>query len=339
MSDNKTRGEEIADKLEKEADEMVKQYEASQNGPEAKAEDVAHPEAKAEETQEENEETVETSPQESQDTEESSQAEEVQSVEEEPEPEEEMEVSESDEEETTEESSELTPSQWENRYKNAQALMTKSTQESKELKDLVSNLQAKVKDMETVQSPTAVKAAKKEVNVDLSEITKDYPELVKPLQQYVDESINQVEQKLNQAEAKLTKVQKAESDVKHFQEIEGTHPDYKSVASSEDFTVWLERQTGMWRGVASTGEPADVVALLSKYKSDIGFKTTNIVSKANLAEKAKQAVEPNLPKARKQKLGGKKRTWSRNEIKGLSTAEYEKYEKVIDQAWADGLVR
>jgi len=339
MSENKTRGEEIADKLEKEADEMVRQYEASQSGPEVEAEDVAHPEAEAKETQEENEETVETSPDESQDTEESSQAEEVQSVEEEPEPAEEVEASESDEEETTKESNELSSSQWENRYKNAQVLMTKSTQESKELKDLVSNLQEKVKDMETVQSTTAVEAAKNEVNVDLSEITKDYPELVKPLQQYVDASINQVEHKLNQAEAKLSKVQKAESDAKHFQEIEETHPDYRSVASSEDFTVWLERQTGMWRGVASTGEPADVVALLSKYKSDIGFKTTKNVSKANLAEKAKQAVEPNLPKARKQKLGGKKKIWTRTEIKRLKNADFEKHEKAIDQAWAEGRVR
>ena len=328
--ENKTRGEIIAEKLEKEADEMLKQYEASQKGPEDEAEEIATPEQESEETPEENAEIVETSPEQPQDTEESSQAEEVETVEEEP------------LEEPVQQSNELTAEQWQERYKNAQAMMTKSTQgraeDKKAFDDKVISLESRIRELEAMPNTPAVQAEMNEVEVDLSEIKKDYPELVDPLQQYVDTSMSKVLSKLQQAEAKLEQVAKAESDAKHFGEIRKAHPDYEVVATSDDFSVWLERQTGMWRSVAEHGEPADVISLLNKYKSDIGFDATP-VSKEDLVEKAKQSAEPNLPKARKQKLGNSKKIWTASEIGRLTDKQYLKHESEIDRAYAEGRVR
>ena len=78
----KTKGELIAERLEKEADEILKQMEAAQEGIRTRSQGLANLESEVEDTPEEVVETVETSPEESQDTEESSQAEEIQTEEE-----------------------------------------------------------------------------------------------------------------------------------------------------------------------------------------------------------------------------------------------------------------
>ena len=58
----KTKGELIAERLEKEADEMLKQIETSRKESEPEGQGLANLEPEAEDTPEEDEETVETSP-------------------------------------------------------------------------------------------------------------------------------------------------------------------------------------------------------------------------------------------------------------------------------------
>ena len=179
---------------------------------------------------------------------------------------------------------------------------------------------------------------KEEVNVDLSEIMKDYPEIVQPLQKYVDARIASVDQKVNQATEEVLRSQREEADKKHFAAIADAHPDYKSLSSSDDFTLWLGRQSRMWQNAATDGDAEDVISLISKYKKDLGL-VSKTVSKEELVEKAKQNVEPSLSKARKQNIGSSKKTWTAQEIGRLSDKEFAKHEKEIDQAYADGRVR
>ena len=109
---------------------------------------------------------METSPEESQDTEESSQAEEIQT--------------EVENEQVEDDKETISSEQWEERYKNAQARMTKATQNEKELEKKIAEMTDKVKAMESMRSETRIEQQKEEVDVDLSAIMKDYPELVKP---------------------------------------------------------------------------------------------------------------------------------------------------------------
>ena len=150
----KTKGELIAERLEKEADEMLKQIETSRKESEPEGQGLANLEPEAEDTPEEIEETVETSPEESQDTEESSQAEEIQT--------------EVENEQAVDEKETISSEQWEERYKNAQARMTKATQNEKELEKKISELTDKVKAMESMRSETRIEQQKEEVGVDLS---------------------------------------------------------------------------------------------------------------------------------------------------------------------------
>ena len=322
MEREKTKGELIAEKLEKEADEMLKQIQDSQMESEPEAKGLATQEVEEPDTPEEVAEDVETSPDESQETEEASDQneEEVQ------------------EEEAKSDKGLLSAEQWEERYKNAQARMTKATQREKELESKIAEMDNKIKAMEVMKSETRIEKQKEEVNIDLGEIMKDYPEIVKPLQSYVDARIASVDQKMQQATQEVLKSQQEEADRKHYAAIADVHPDWKSVSTSDDFTIWLERQSRMWRTAASDGDAQDVISLLSKYKNDLGLVSKK-VSKEELVEKAKQNVEPSLSKARKQNVGSSKRIWTAQEIGKLSDKDFRKLEKEIDQAYADGRVR
>jgi hypothetical protein len=216
--------------------------------------------------------------------------------------------------------------------------MTKSTQREKELEAKVVEMDNKLKAMEAMRSETRIEQQKEEVNVDLSEIVKDYPEIVQPLQKYVDARIAAVDQRVNQATEDVLNARKEDADKKHFGTIADAHPDYQSVSQSEDFNLWLGRQSRMWQNAAADGDAEDVVSLLSKYKKDLGLISKN-VSKKELVEKAKQNVEPSLSKARKQNLGSSKKIWTAQEIGRLSDKEFRKLEKEIDLAYSEGRVR
>ena len=321
----KTKGELIAERLEKEADEMLKQIETSRKESEPEGQGLANLEPEAEDTPEEIEETVETSPEESQDTEESSQAEEIQT--------------EVENEQAVDEKETISSEQWEERYKNAQARMTKATQNEKELEKKISELTDKVKAMESMRSETRIEQQKEEVGVDLSEIMKDYPELVKPLQSYVDTAFAKVNRKLEQTTQELTKAQQEDMVREHKAKLAKAHPDYVQVANSEDFTLWLERQSPVWQQIADSGNADDTIELLSRYKKALGIKSTPEVSKKDLVEKAKQNAEPNLPKARKQNIGSSKKIWTAAEVAKLSDKQFLKYEKEIDQAQREGRLK
>ena len=176
------------------------------------------------------------------------------------------------------------------------------------------------------------------MNVDLSKIVEDYPELVKPLQSYVDARIATVKQKVSQPTNEVLKAQKEEADKKHFDAIGAEHPDWKAVSESEDFSLWLGRQSRMWQTAASEGDSKDVIELLSRYKKSLGIDSKT-VSKEELVEKAKKNVEPSLSKARKQNVSGSKKIWTAREIGRLSDKEYAKHEKDIDLAYTEGRVK
>jgi hypothetical protein len=321
MEREKTKGELIAEKLEKEADEMLKQVQDSQQESEPEAKGLATQEAEVEDTPEEEVENVEASPEESQDTEEASDQ-----------------IEETQEDDTESKKGLLSAEQWEERYKNAQAKMTKETQRAKDMEAKIAEMNNKITAMEAMKSEAKIEQQKEEVNVDLSQIMKDYPEIVKPLQTYVDARIAAVDNKVSQASQELLKAQQEEADRKHYSAIAEVHPDWKSTSSSEDFTLWLGRQSRMWQQAATDGDTEDVIALLSKYKKDLGLVSKKTASKEELVEKAKQNVEPTLSKARKQNVSSSKRIWTASEIGKLSDKEYLKFEKEIDQAYEDGRV-
>ena len=145
--------------------------------------------------------------------------------------------------------------------------------------------------------------------------------------------------KLEQTTQELTKAQQEDMVREHKAKLAKAHPDYVQVANSEDFTLWLERQSPVWQQIADSGNADDTIELLSRYKKALGIKSTPAVSKEDLVEKAKQNAEPNLPKARKQNIGSSKKIWTAAEVGKLSDKQFLKYEKEIDKAQREGRLK
>lgn len=297
------------EQLEREADELIRQMMGEEAEPEAE-----EPESAAD-TEAEDPEPEESAP--------SDQEETVESAESDPEPEEESgEPEDSD--------SRI----WEERYKNAQARMTKATQEAAELRKEVKSYKDKLDRLETQVSQQKATPATDVDDKDLEQLMADYPEVVGPLikkiqvlQTKVGETVSSFEEREQQAELE-----------RHFEAIRAEHPDLDEVTASDDWEGWLDRQSPTWKRIAGEGTAEEVVDLVSRYKQDMGLVKPQVKREARV-EQARKVSEPKLPKARKPDPNGGKKVWSMTEINRMPTELFLKHEAEIDQAILEGRVR
>jgi chromosome segregation ATPase len=218
----------------------------------------------------------------------------------------------------------------EERVKNAQARMTKATQEAAELRRNVAVLQQTVADLQSQLAGAATR--QDEVDEELSRLSEEYPDIAQPLLK----KLSRLEETVTQYRTQMATDQSQATLQVHFDTIRKSHPDMDDVVVSDDFTGWLERQSQLWQRVASEGSATEVVELLDRYKEAIGAAPQQPESKV---DKARRVAEPSLPKARKPDPSSGKRIWTRDEIRRMSLSDFEKHQASIDQAYLEGRVR
>lgn len=151
-----------------------------------------------------------------------------------------------------------------------------------------------------------------------------------------------------QASQELTKLQQELKTVqeslaytqaeKAYAELKSLVPDFEEIRQSEDFHAWAEEQPEQiqeWVYKNSTNVQLAAKAI-NLYKADrgIGQQRTEATSSYNQAADyvpSRRTSEEPQPKTGK--------IWTRAEIGGLSTAQFEKYRDEIDQAFAEGRVQ
>lgn len=209
--------------------------------------------------------------------------------------------------------------QSEERVKNAQTKMHTATREAAELRKI---------NQQMAERLSALEAKAREVEEpELKSLQEDYPDIAKPLLSKISKLEKQLEETAStlNAKAEVTQLEK------HFQTIRSAHPDFEDLASSEDFSGWLDRQTPVWRQVAKAGTAEEVIELISRYKE---------VLSPSPSDKARRVAEPSVPRAAKTKQSeSSKKIWSREEINRLSLADYAKFEEEIDRAMLEGRIR
>ena len=218
----------------------------------------------------------------------------------------------------------------EERVKNAQARMTKATQEAAELRRTVTDLQATVA---TLQSQLAEAATNKDgIDDELKVLAEEYPDIAAPLLK----KLSRLEETVSEYRSQIATEKSQGTLQAHFDTIRRSHPDMDEIVVSDDFTGWLERQTPVWQRVAADGSAEEVVELLSRYKETFDTSPQQRESKV---DKARKVAEPSLPKARKPDPNSGKRVWTREEISRMPLDEFEKRQAEIDQAYLEGRVR
>lgn len=316
------------EQLEKEADElMAKLNDEAETPSEPETETVEKEQATeevehTEETEEaEIQETEQLNPDVPEDTETVEASEEVQDTEE-------------DKDEPSEEPS-PDNSVFEERYKNAQARMTKATQEASDLRKKISEMEERLAYRENLQQQPPLQPAA--VDSDMKSLLDDYPDIAKPLLN----KINALESQLQNTAQSQEQREEERAMAEHVAAIKAAHPDLDEVRTSDDFQGWMSRQSNFYQRIAEEGSADDVVELLNAYKKAVGYDAPIVDSsskKAAKLEAAKKVADPKLPKARQASSGNRKASFTVDEIARMTPKQFEKYEKEIDKAYSGGRI-
>jgi len=296
------------ERLEKEAMQMMEDLKKQSNESEASA------------TQEVEEEVIQEAPEE--------QADQVEEV---------AAEAPSEEEESGEQNSELDEllsrvDKAERAMKGAQAKMTKSNQEASELRKSNAELLKVVENLKGQLLEKSHDASK------IKQLREDYPDFVPVFDQ--NEALRAELGRTNESLAALEnqRQQLAEQQLQeaHFAKIAEAHPDVNEITQTSDWALWLEAQpTDIQRWVES-GSANDVNFVLRKFKEDLKIQPPT--PRETALEKAEQAASPKMPKARRQKVGGKK-NWSVDDITKMPLHEFEKNKDQILKDMSEGAIR
>ena len=130
---------------------------------------------------------------------------------------------------------------------------------------------------------------------------------------------------------KTLKVQSA------YKELLAKHPDFVEIKTDEKFLGWLDQQpTSISDGIYKNNTDAVWASrVLDLYKVDMGVTT-----KKRTSANADPAATVKAPKSRdiSGDANSGKKTWKASEIGRLKAWEFEKYEKEIDAARAEGRI-
>ena len=216
--------------------------------------------------------------------------------------------------------------------KGAQAKMTKSNQEAAELRKANATL------VDSVGSLKSQLIEKSQDQQKLNQLKEDYPDFAPLFDQneYLKAELDRTNESLDSVRGDKQKLLEQQHREAHFAKIEAVHPDVSEITQTSDWALWLDAQDTDIQHYIESGSANDVNYALSKFKDDLKIKAPT--PRETALEKAQEAVQPKMPKARRQKVGGKK-TFSVEDITKMPLHEFEKNKDQILAAWGEGTIR
>lgn len=273
--------------------------------------------------------------------------------------------------ESTDDLDALTVRNAQERIRNAQARMTRATEEAAEnrrlneqlsqenayLRSQVEKILARLPATPEVppQQPGALSdngmqsSAQTSLASAIDEIADEFPEIAAPIRKALIETERrqqQLENDLRQANHKLSEVsrrnkiaEETSATQAHNNAILAKHADAFEIAGSDDFQGWLDRQPDVIKTIMKTGSANDVNWMLDQYKMISAPVTTPNPSTTNL-EHARRIASPSMPSAHRSSnaLNAGKPKFTSAEIAKMSLQEFAEKEAEIDAALAAGLV-
>lgn len=220
------------------------------------------------------------------------------------------------------------------RYKNAQALMTKATMEAADLRREVASLRTQLDNVTRYPQQNQVQEERGSDFKELEKLKEEYPDFAGPLvgafekQQQVIQQL----QRSNQANEQANDVARRSNF--NF-EVSRVHPDFDTVAGSEDFRGWLARQASFVQDAASRPAASDAIEVLNMYKKS----QTPKVDKGDRVAAARQVAAPAVGRNSRQPSVEKPQQFTREMIARMSPAEFAKNEDAIDRALSTGSIQ
>ena len=216
--------------------------------------------------------------------------------------------------------------------KGAQAKMTKSNQEASELRKANATL------VDSVGSLKGQLLERSQDQEKLNQLKEDYPDFAPLFDQneYLRAELDRTNESLNNVRGDRQELAEQQQREAHFAKIEAIHPDVSDITQTSDWALWLDAQQADIQHYIEAGSANDVNYAISKFKEDLKIKAPT--PRETALAKAQEAAQPKTPKARRQKVGGKK-TYSVEDITAMPLHEFEKHKDQILNAWGEGSIR
>lgn len=235
------------------------------------------------------------------------------------------------------------------RYKNAEKRMHEATQQAAEMRRQNQALEARVQALELAlqQASSAGNAVQKTHATDgseaslqdddeLRELDEFYPEIAKP----VRAKLSRFEQAVKQIQGHIQKQQAVEQQAvasAHIEAIQAAHPDAYQLAQDPQFQAWVAAQPPLLQAAVQSGTAADVIHVLDSYKAGRGVAAHRASAESRTPTVA-DARRASTPQVGRMTSAVSQPKWTREQIAAMPLAEFEKYEREIDEALAAGLI-
>ena len=173
---------------------------------------------------------------------------------------------------------------------------------------------------------------------ELERFQQEYPDVYDVVQTIASMKANEQSQELK-GELETIKAREKESLVKvAYRELKSLHSDFEDIKGDEKFLNWLDEQPeSISDGILKNNTNARLASrVIDLYKADMGITTKKASKKPDVS--AATAVKS--PQARDVigEKGGDKKIWKMSDIAKLKSWEFEKLEKEIDLARAEGRI-
>lgn len=174
---------------------------------------------------------------------------------------------------------------------------------------------------------------------DLEKFKAKYPDLFDTVETVAH---LKTEQQTKALEAKLQALQQREANIvrKEAEEsLRSRHPDFEDIKGDDNFHQWAESQPEQIQGwIYKNPDNVDLaIKAIDLYKLENGIATKSPKRTASKSQSSGSAAD--MVSTRTTSIDTKEpKIWTRKEINSLSMADYDKYEKEIDQAIMEGRV-
>ena len=174
---------------------------------------------------------------------------------------------------------------------------------------------------------------------ELKEFKERYPDVFEVVETV---STIQAESQLSKLREEMDVIKKREKDLekqKAYEELLRLHPDFDELKSSNEFINWLDAQPqSLSDGIYKNNTDAKLAArVVDLYKVDTGIGKKKPSTKATKETDAAASVS--RPAAKEISTNDKSgRIWKASEIGKMKSWEFEKFEKELDEARAEGRI-
>ena len=178
-----------------------------------------------------------------------------------------------------------------------------------------------------------------EEDADLESFRESYPDVYNAVATLSAKKSSEEVQELRGEIERLTKREEHLKVKSAYQELLALHPDFAEIKKSDQFKEWIDKQPpSIADGITNNNDDVQWASrVLDLYKADTGSKQKRGRPRKD-ASRAAEAVTSTRTVNVSASSGNNKKVWTTSEIRKLKPHEFDKLEKEIDQANAEGRI-